>query len=216
MKNKTFANALLLSMLIAIAATRVGAHGDEKHQPPTPTPSDANTPANSVMPAMSQDEHQKLQTKDVGDEFPNYHPLVVHFPIVLLIFAALFQIASLFVYRKEFSVATLALLCLGMVDVWLASNTFHGHVGSLPKPIVQLFEAHEFWANWTWWLALAALAAKAGSHFSTKQKWWSEAVVMILLIGPSVTVAITGHHGAELVHKMGVGPQGNFLETHSH
>ena len=44
--------------------------------------------------------------------------------------------------------------------------------------------------------------------------WKSEAVVFVLLVGASVTVSIAGHHGAQLVHMGGVGPQGQYLESH--
>ncbi len=148
------------------------------------------------------------------EQFPNYHPLVVHFPIVLLIFAALFQILSFFIYKNEFSFATLLLLLCGTVTVWLSSNTFHAHPANLPAQLSALFEEHELFAKYTWWLSLAALAAKSVSHFLAKRKWWAEAVVVILLVGASITVSIAAHHGAELVHKGGVGPRGEFLESH--
>ncbi len=148
------------------------------------------------------------------EDFPNYHPLIVHFPVVLLIFAAVFQMLSFVMYRKEFSVATLILLLIGTISVWLASNTFHAHPMNLPEHVSGIFETHELMAKYTWWLALAALAAKGVSHFFVSRKWWSEAAVLILLVGASITVSIAGHHGAQLVHMGGVGPQGKFLESH--
>lgn len=183
---------------------------------PTPTPQAANTASETTPSAGTETKTEPTPGRHITDEFPNYHPLVVHFPIVLLIIAALFQILSFFLYGKEFSMATLILLFVGAVSVWLASNTFHAHPAGMPEDVRRLYEEHELLANYTWWLALAALASKAVSHFFLDRKWWSEAVVLVLLVGASITVSIAGHHGAQLVHIKGVGPQGQYLEMEGH
>gem|GEM_PF-5308898 len=41
-----------------------------------------------------------------------------------------------------------------------------------------------------------------------------EAFVLLVAVATAIVVAITGHHGAKLTHIYGVGPQGDFLETH--
>ncbi|MBD1208588.1 MAG: hypothetical protein H9535_09165 [Ignavibacteria bacterium] len=41
-----------------------------------------------------------------------------------------------------------------------------------------------------------------------------ETFVLLTAVATAVAVAVTGHHGAKLTHIYGVGPQGNFLETH--
>jgi uncharacterized membrane protein len=201
---------LLAVVLLGIFAGRLSAH--EGHDHPSPTPQAANTTTSA--PAVPIETKPEPVPMNMVEDFPNYHPLIVHFPIVLLIFAAVFQVLSFFMYRKEFSVGTLILLFIGAVTVWLSSNTFHAHPMNLPEHVSGIFETHELMAKYTWWLALAALAAKCGSHFFNNRKWWSEAIVLALLVGASITVSIAGHHGAELVHMGGVGPRGNFLESH--
>lgn len=197
-------------LLFTVFAGRLLAHGNDNH--PSPTPQAANTA--STAPAAPVETKEEPLPMNMVEDFPNYHPLVVHFPIVLLIFAALFQILSFFMYRNEFSIATLLLLLAGTIAVWLSSNTFHAHPMNLPEHVNEIYATHELMAQYTWWLALAALAAKSVSHFFVSRKWWSEAVVLILLIGASITVSIVGHHGAQLVHMGGVGPQGKYLEAH--
>jgi uncharacterized membrane protein len=197
-------------LLFTVCAGRLLAHGNNNH--PSPTPQAANTA--SSTPAAPLEAKTEPVPMNMVEDFPNYHPLVVHFPIVLLIFAAVFQVLSFFVYRKEFSFATLILLLIGTISVWLASNMFHAHPMNLPAHVNDIYETHELMAKYTWWLALAALAAKSVSHFFNSRKWWSEAIVLILLIGASITVSIAGHHGAQLVHMGGVGPQGKYLEAH--
>lgn len=188
------------------------AHDGHGHSSPTPTPPD------QLAPSVSQSSHVGHNSPTPADTgpsaFPNYHPLVVHFPIVLLIVATLLQIWSMFGYRKELGVAALVTLLAGVISAWLASNVFHAHVVSLPDNVLPLFEEHERFAAYTFWFSLAAVVLKGISLFLLKRKWWSEAIVVILLLAASVFVSITGHHGAQLVHIEGVGPKGTFLESH--
>ena len=214
MKNRTikFCRTVVMSvLLLTVFIGKVSAHEGRAHPTPQTTPSVATSP-------MTTDNLSKTEEKPPMNvsEFPNYHPLVVHFPIVLLLMAALFHIVSFFIYRKEFSWATLALLFMGAISAWLASNIFHAHTETLNARASEIFSTHERMAAYTLWLSVAALAAKTVSHFFIQRKWWSEAIVMILLIACSVTVSITGHHGAMLVHIEGVGPQGKHLELHQH
>lgn len=201
-----------------LTALAVTAHEDHDKKSPSPTPQAANIASNTAAsPVETKSEHDHANmpnTMNMVEDFPNYHPLVVHFPIVLILVAALFQVLAFFVYKNEFSFAALLILFFGTVTVWLASNTFHAHPMNLPEHVSGIYETHELMATYTWWLSLAALAAKAVSHFYAKRRWWTEAIVLALLIGASITVSIAGHHGAELVHMGGVGPQGQFLESH--
>lgn len=207
----TFAMAFVFSMALTVTA-----HDDHDKKSPTPTPQAVNGASNAAAsPVETKAEHDHANmpnSMNMVEDFPNYHPLVVHFPIVLLIFAGLFQVLAFFVYKNELSFAALLLLFAGTVAVWLSSNTFHAHPMNLPEHVNEIYATHELMAQYTWWLALAALAAKAVSHFYIKRKWWSEAFVLALLIGASITVSIAGHHGAQLVHMGGVGPQGQYLE----
>ena len=162
---------------------------------------------------MELDAHHEMKSVDA---FPNYHPLVVHFPIVLLLAAALFQLLSFFIHKNEFSLAALILLALGVIGTWLSSHTFHAHPGELSGKAKEIFETHERMADLTWWFSLGALAIKIISHFFLSRKMWSELIVGLLLIGACITVSIAGHHGAMLVHMEGIGPKGEFLEAHDH
>lgn len=215
MWNKCFAILPVATMLMVVALA-VRGHEGKKH--PSPTPSPQSEAAMETAPANSAETTPEATPEAMGEitDFPNYHPLVVHFPIVLLIIATVFQAVSFFLYGKEFGVAALLLLAAGVVSVWLASNTFHGHAGELPERIKALFEEHERMADFTLWFSAAALGVKLVSQFVTGRKWWSEAVVFVLLAGAAIAVSIAGHHGAQLVHMEGVGPKGNYLEKHEH
>ncbi|WP_420575410.1 hypothetical protein [Ekhidna sp.] len=41
---------------------------------------------------------------------------------------------------------------------------------------------------------------------------WMKVVVFAVALLAGVSVSITGHYGAQLVHIEGVGPQGNYME----
>lgn len=171
---------------------------------PAPTPSQA---------AASAD---KVSANHRIEEFATLHPLVVHFPIVLLIFAAIFQLTSFFIFKDEFGIAALVLAITGTLGAYLASNVFHPHTSGLSPSAEYLLARHEFYADLTFWFGLAAIAAKLISLRLTKYRTFTQWLATVLLFAAATAVAVAGHHGAELVHKEGVGPQGRFLEQHDH
>lgn len=208
MQTKLFSLTLIFSLGFFSAIAHEHHNKGEKKDSVTQTSSSAQN--DSAMQKKMEAEHREMKAIDA---FPNYHPLIVHFPIVLLIIATLFQLLSFFFYKNEFSIATLILLTLGVISAWLASNTFHAHPEELTGSAKEIFETHEQMADFTWWFSLVALLIKILSHFFLKRKWWMESAVTLLLIGSAVTVSIAGHHGAMLVHMEGIGPKGNQLES---
>ena len=161
--------------------------------------------------AMKQHEEMKAI-----DAFPNYHPLIVHFPIVLLIIASLIQLFSFFIFKNELSWVALVLIFFGVLTAWLSSNTFHAHPEELTGRAKEIFETHEQMASLTWWFSLCALLFKILSRFILKRNMWIEILSSGFLIISTITVSIAAHHGAMVVHMEGIGPKGNHLETHEH
>lgn len=213
--NKILRFASIIIIVFAAFGFRAEAHeGHNKNTSntaasPVQTESAAESQVTSDLQAPEQQIHG-------AQEFPTYHPLIVHFPIVLIIMAAVFQLVSLVVFRNEMSWAVVFLSLFGVVGAYLASNVFHPHTTALGENAQRLLTEHELYADITFWLATAGFLAKVISNFVLKRPWWSETVVTALLIGSAIAVSLAGHHGAELVHKEGVGPKGAFLETHDH
>lgn len=198
-----------LVMLFSVFAGQTYAH-DPHHENDSVKMSETERKADSVM-QLEMAEHQQMEAVNA---FPNYHPLIVHFPIVLLIIATLFQLLSFFIFKKELSWVTLILLALGVITAWLSSNTFHADTGVLTGKAKEIFETHEQMADFTWWFSLIALIGKIISHFFLNRKIWLEIIVSLFLIASAITVSIAGHHGAMLVHMEGIGPMGKYLESY--
>lgn len=149
-------------------------------------------------------------------DFPSLHPLIVHFPIVLLLLAFLTQLAALFTWKKELSLLTGILLLGGFIGAYLAGRFFHPHTGELTDAAQQVLDLHDRYADYTIWSAGIALLLKGISHFLLKQILWLEILMLILLGLVAGVVSKAGHYGATLVHIHEVGPQGNFLELGDH
>ncbi|ARS38144.1 hypothetical protein CA264_21610 (plasmid) [Pontibacter actiniarum] len=160
-------------------------------------------------------DHPENVTADFAD-FPNLHPLFVHFPVVLLPFAALFQLLGLLYFKREFSGVVLIMVTAGFIGGLVAATFVHPHVGELPAHAQQVYERHDTLATWTLWLSGGAIVLKAGSHFLLHRKRWAEGVVALVLLGAAVTVSMAGHLGSQLAFIEGVGPQGQYLESEGH
>ena len=203
--------AIAVGIIALFAAAEFG-YGHEGHNKPA-----ANVAANSASADAPGADPKPAATPEAGlTEFPTIHPMIVHFPIVLLIVAAFVQIASFFVFRRELGWMVVVFVTIGAVGAYLASNIFHPHTTGLNENAERLLLEHELYADYTFWFAVAGLIAKIVSQFVLKRAWWSEAIASLLIIGSAVAVALAGHHGAELVHKEGVGAKGAFLEMHDH
>lgn len=176
-------------------------------------------PATETMAGEHLSEHHEMGTSIVKarfSDFPTLHPLLVHFPIVLLLLAFLTQLLGLFAWKKQFSLFTVALLLGGFLGAYLVGNFFHPHTEGLSDAARQVLDLHEFYADYTLWTSGIALLLKITSHFFLKRKIWMELMV-VAVIGASVwSVSHAAHYGATLVHLHGVGPQGNHLEMVEH
>ena len=173
----------------------------------------ASAPTDSVPDPSSEVPPNHAHSMD---EFPTLHPLIVHFPIMFLLIAAVLQLTGFFTFRRELSWVVLGLLLVGFATAYISGRYMHPHTHGLTARAAQILKEHDLYADWTVWLSGTGLLLKGISHFAFGRKLWAEAVVSLVLVGAAYSVAMAGHHGAQLVHIEGVGPQGKFLETHDH
>ena len=152
-------------------------------------------------------------------DFSSLHPLVVHFPIVLLLLAGLTQIASFFLWKKQLDWATLLLLLGGFLGAYVASTFVHPHTTGLTDAASAVLEKHDQFAYLTIWLSGIGLLLKSVGMFFIKDKVWLEIIIALVLASAAFTVSKAGHYGATLSHIHGIGAQGHFIEkneSHSH
>ncbi|TGB00350.1 hypothetical protein E4665_01345 [Sporolactobacillus shoreae] len=129
------------------------------------------------------------------------HPLLVHFPIALLIVGTAFQIIA--VWKKDFfDKAALLLLSLGFLSGIIAYLSGDGaeqfaasQWGNGYRSIVHI---HQAYATVTLLLFGAAIGLRLINYFF-KRKFIMPLVLIICLTG-SITLALTGHYGGEMVY----------------
>lgn len=206
-----FPLVFLISLLpLQIIAQEHGDSHSESDQPTETTEQHESSAAANHEEAAGESEAVFASFND----FPTLHPLVVHFPVVLLYVAFVAQIIGLIVRRREMSWVTLILLLGGFIGALAAMELFHPHPADLPPAIHEVFEKHEYYASITTWLAGIALVFKIISHFWIKRHTWTEVMALLVITGAVITVSLTGHLGTQLTYIENVGPQGNYLEEH--
>jgi len=139
---------------------------------------------------------------------PGWHPIVVHFPLALVVTATLFLFAARLL-RRESYVATLATvgtwnLCLGAFAALTAlatglAATIGLHVGVAAHQAISL---HVKWAIFTT-LALVLLAVwrGAGTAQESRPSW----IFMVVLWAATLALVYTGYRGGQNVYHYGVG-----------
>ena len=147
--------------------------------------------------------------QEIFKDFPNLHPLFVHFPIVLLLLAATTQIAILFFPKNsQLKWLTFFLIATGSLGAYMAMQTGTHLSGDADEKAFDIFETHYLFARLTFWTSLAASIIRLIA-LKWYAKRWMEYILVALFITIAVFVTITAHHGAKMVYIYNVGPQGN-------
>jgi uncharacterized membrane protein len=143
------------------------------------------------------------------DWAPNLHPLVVHFPIVLLIAALVVDLLSLVRPRDAWADATTPWLYLaGTISALAAYLTGRQAaagvlVPGMAQPIVL--------DHWNWALGtvsyFTALAAVRVALRLTRRRlpYWARATAVVMGLGGTALIVHTAEQGARLVYQHGVG-----------
>lgn len=140
-----------------------------------------------------------------GYRIPYLHPLVVHFPVVLLLLAAGAGAVYAAVGTAVWRVAALLFLALGAVGAWAAGQTGEILEEDVEgEPMAELFlDAHEDAAGWTLWIAAAgalAFAMATGARWRRRTEPGEEPLLLRLALlplalAPAGLVAYTAHLG---------------------
>jgi uncharacterized membrane protein len=139
---------------------------------------------------------------------PSWHPLVVHFPIALIVVAAALLFAARLL-RSETLASTAATvgtwnLCLGAVAALFALATGLGAVLDLDVSAAarEAISQHMKWAMFTTlMLLLLAVWRGAGAAPGSRPSW----IFIVVLLAATAALGVTGYRGGKNVYDYGVG-----------
>ncbi len=154
----------------------------------------------------------------IPDWAPNIHPMIVHFPIVLLIIAVLFDTAGLIL--KKFTwlqKSALLLYLLGTIAAGVAFLT--GRAASdgldIPANVITAVNDHADWAEVTLWFFIIYTIVRFSFAFGFKIIPFAKIIVIpVVLIGFTGIYFLynTSDQGAKLVFGHGLGT-GNIVKA---
>ncbi len=133
------------------------------------------------------------------------HPMVVHFPIALLLASVLFDGLALRWRGEQFRETSLSLLVLGVLTAGVAVLSGHfaeeavEHSG-IPKDAIEL---HEELGFAVFWVFLGLL----GLRLAMYRGWMKEQPMLALLAGLTggVLLVTASYFGGDLVYRFGAG-----------
>lgn len=131
----------------------------------------------------------------------HFHPMLVHFPIALLMIGFIAEIAFLFFKKTTcLSFAGFYLLIFGALAVAAAFLTGEFFTSEMSGAAGEVKEMHELFASVTLWTALATavfrIILKASKSENVTLKW----IAFILYAICAISVSITGFYGGTLVY----------------
>ncbi len=139
---------------------------------------------------------------------PGWHPIIVHFPLALVITSASL-LAAAHLLRSERNAATLATvgtwnLCLGALAALFAlasglAAVLDLHVGAAAHQAISL---HLKWAIFTT-LALVLLAVWRGAGSAPESR--PSRLFIVVLLAATAALMVTGYRGGQNVYRYGVG-----------
>jgi len=139
---------------------------------------------------------------------PEWHPMVVHFPLALVVTGTIFLLAARLLPQQRHA-ATLATvgtwnLCLGAVAALFALGTgLAAMIGlNLDLAARQAISLHVKWAIFTTLvLVLLAVWRGAGTAQESRPSW----IFVVVLSAATAALIFTGYRGGENVYRYGVG-----------
>ena len=135
------------------------------------------------------------------------HPMVVHFPIALLLVGFVAEVTGAIFKKEFFSKAAFYLIIIGALGVVAAyfSGNFAGDGITETGPLKQALELHQSSAILTVWLVVATALFRVAlvvlKKFRGRLQWIAVALFLITVLSMSQT----GHYGGQLVYKHAAG-----------
>ncbi|AYC28792.1 DUF2231 domain-containing protein [Paenisporosarcina cavernae] len=132
------------------------------------------------------------------------HPLIVHFPIALLLLATVIELLALW-KRSTFNTTGTVLLVVGFLSGIVSYMTGDGAEEFAEekwgRDVFSLIHTHETLAAISLVLFGGAAGLKLLSYFFPKYQKAIYIIVVVLAVIGSITLAITGHYGGRIVYE---------------
>lgn len=145
------------------------------------------------------------------------HPLIVHFPVALLLIAPLLVVLSIVLKKQRIglAVSALVLMVLGTVAAFVAVSTgdLAGELAERTPQISATLERHESLAETTrtvFALLTVMFLVMVGAPLVRRREWSNglyvalSTVFLVFYAAGIVTLVNTAHLGGQLVHRYGV------------
>jgi len=139
------------------------------------------------------------------------HPMIVHFPIALLIVGFLADLIGVVTKKEFFNKSGFYLLILGTLGVVAGylSGEYAGDGVTEAGALGQALELHESAAFLSLWLMVGTALVRIAAVVFNKYKGGMKVFALILFFLGVLSIARTGYYGGELVFKHAAGVQLN-------
>ena len=137
----------------------------------------------------------------------NVHPLIVHFPIALLVVGATSEYIG-FAFRKELgSKLGYVLLLIGTISIIAAAYTgdSNAEAAAVIMGIEESLEQHEDLGTAGTWIAVALTLLRTHLLFKKQFTGAARKFCLVLYLTVAVLVAASGYTGGHLVFHFGAG-----------
>jgi uncharacterized membrane protein len=143
----------------------------------------------------------------IQEVLAHIHPIVVHFPIALIVIAACYDLISILVKRRLSAKQGFWLWVFAFLTAWLAVGTGPGEAA---RGITNLIHYHSKLADVTTALAFVMVVFRGFLMFIKKETPLSLLILYSLLsLMCMIAVLSTGYYGGEMVYDQGIGVKMN-------
>ena len=141
---------------------------------------------------------------------PNIHPMIVHFPIAIVIIAVFFDLFSqIFPKKRWIRPAAISLYVLAAVFVLSAFLSGRAAADSVTLSLAAnaVLNEHADLGTYSMWFFLVIGFIQIMLYWQKVEQRWLNVGLLVAAIGGVGLILETAEHGGELVYKHGVGVQ---------
>ena len=138
------------------------------------------------------------------------HPVVVHFPVALLVTYSFLEIIGIVFNKKLFTQSAYILLIIGIIGVFisvLTGNQAFEDYQYWNKASSNIFNSHQFYANITIWFFVFVTVFRT---FLVVKKKFNGVIKYLFILFAVIGIFFiykTAEYGGELINKFGVGTE---------